>query len=58
MIDIELGEMYGMDSYKDLVETINYLKRLGFTDNEIQKILDKSKNKSKEGAKMEGSETI
>lgn len=49
MIVIELGEMYGMNSYKDLVETINYLKGLGFENDEIQKILDKSKNKSKEG---------
>lgn len=50
MITLELGELYGMDSYKDLMDAINELKDYGYKDSEIQEILDRSK------AKMEGAE--
>lgn len=50
MITLELGELYGMDSYKDLMDTINELKENGWKDSEIQEILDRSKTK------MEGAE--
>lgn len=43
MIKIELGELYGCESYKELTETINHMKRSGMSDEQIQEILDKSK---------------
>ncbi len=50
MITLELGELYGMDSYKDLMDAIRDLKEHGWKDSEIQEVLDRSKTKSEEGA--------
>ena len=43
MITIELGQTYGMDSAKELMQTIEELKRMGMSDEDIQAILDRSK---------------
>ena len=46
MINLELGELYGMDSVKELVHTIKELHDIGMSDSEIQMILERSKNKA------------
>jgi len=56
MITLELGESYGMDSYEDLLDTIKVLKEHGWSDSEIQEVLDRSKGKSKKGAEDEESD--
>lgn len=50
MLTLELGELYGMDSYEDLMDAIKELKERGWSDSEIQEVLDRSKTKSEEGA--------
>lgn len=49
MLTLEMGELYGMDSYEDLMDAIKELKEHGWNDSEIQEVLDRSKTK-KEGA--------
>ena len=43
MITLELGQLYGMDSEKELMQTIKELKNTGMSDGDIQAILDRSK---------------
>ena len=43
MIDVQLGETYGMKDVKELMQTIQELQQMGMSDEEIQKILDRSK---------------
>ena len=47
MINIELGELYGMDSIKELMQTIEELRSMGMSDAEIQAILERSKEQTK-----------
>lgn len=51
MINIDLselvGNMYGMGSTKEFLQGIEEMKRSGFSDAEIQKILDRSKEGDK-----------
>lgn len=42
MITIKLGQTYGMNSAKELMQTIEELKRMGMSDEDIQAILDRS----------------
>ena len=49
MINIELGELYGMDNVKELMQTIKELQDMGMSDSEIQAILERSKNKAESG---------
>ena len=46
MINIKLGELYGMKDVKELMQTIQDLQNMGMSDAEIQEILDKSKESS------------
>ena len=46
MINIKLGELYGMKDVKELMQTIQDLQNMGMSDTEIQEILDKSKESS------------
>ena len=46
MINIELGELYGMDSIKELMQTIKELQDMGMSDAEIQAILERSKEQT------------
>ena len=46
MINIKLGELYGMKDVKELMQTIQDLQNMGMSDTEIQEILDKSKEDS------------
>ena len=46
MINLELGELYGMDSIKELMQTIEELRSMGMSDIEIQAILDRSKEQT------------
>ena len=43
MITLELGELYGMESEKDLMQTIKELQDMGMSDENIQAVLDRSK---------------
>ena len=43
MITIELNELYGMENEKELMNTIQELKAIGMTDEEIQECLNRSK---------------
>ena len=45
MITLEMGQLYGMNSEKELMQTIKELKNMGMSDNDIQIILDRSKTK-------------
>lgn len=49
MISLEMGQLYGMNNEKELMQTIKELKNTGMSDNDIQVILDRSKAESKEG---------
>lgn len=46
MINIELGELYGMDNVKELMQTIKELQDMGMSDSEIQVILERSKDET------------
>ena len=46
MITLEMGQLYGMNSEKELMQTIKELKNTGMSDNDIQIILDRSKAES------------
>lgn len=46
MINLELGELYGMDSIKELMQTIKELQDMGMSDAEIQAILERSKEQT------------
>lgn len=49
MITLEMGELYGMESEKDLMQTIKQLQDMGMSDVQIQAILDRSKEENKNG---------
>ena len=48
MITLEIGQLYGMNNEKELMQTIEELKNIGMSDNDIQVILDRSKAESEE----------
>ena len=48
MITLEMSQLYGMDNEKELMQTINELKNMGMSDNDIQDILDRSKAESED----------
>ena len=43
MITLEIGNLYGMESQEQLLQTIKELKEIGMTDEQIQEILERSK---------------
>lgn len=43
MITLEMGELYGMESEKDLMQTIKELQDMGMSNENIQAVLDRSK---------------
>lgn len=45
MIRMELGELYGFDTWKELWEAIKLIKSMGMSDEEINIILERSKTK-------------
>ncbi|MBO7451348.1 MAG: hypothetical protein J6U54_13370 [Clostridiales bacterium] len=47
MLNLELGELYGMDSWDDVLDAIALLKEQGWSDSEIQEALDRSKTKKR-----------
>ena len=49
MITLKMGELYGMESEKDLVQTIKELQDMGMSDDDIQAVLDRSKEENKSG---------
>ena len=42
MITLKLGELYGMKNEKELLDNIAWLQSMGMSDEDIQKILDRS----------------
>lgn len=48
MLNLELGELYGLSSLEELLSTINELQELGFSDERINEILNRSRTKNKE----------
>ena len=46
MITLEMGQLYGMNSEKELMQTIKELKNAGMSEDDIQVILDRSKTES------------
>lgn len=46
MTTLEMGQLYGMNNEKELMQTIKELKDMGMSDNDIQVILDRSKTES------------
>lgn len=47
MINLELGNNYECDSQDELLATIESLKSMGMSDDEINEILDKSNQNNK-----------
>lgn len=43
MISLDLRQLYGMDSEKELMMAIEELRKMGMRDDVIQTILDRSK---------------
>lgn len=51
MINLEIGELYGLRNEKELLETIRTLQEIGMTDEQINKILENSKRGDEFGSK-------
>lgn len=49
MITLKMGELYGMESEKELMQTIKELQDMGMSDEDIQALLDRSKEEIKSG---------
>ena len=49
MINLEIGELYGLESERELMQTIKQLQDMGMPDEDIQAILDRSKEENKSG---------
>lgn len=49
MLKLVIGELYGMDNIEQLMSTIQDMRNLGMSDEEIQEVLDRSKTPNKEG---------
>ena len=47
MINLEIGELYGMESERELMEAIQSCRTIGMSDAQIQAILDRSKEENK-----------
>lgn len=48
MTSIEMCQLYGMGSEKELITAIVWLRKMGMPDSKIQAILDRSKEESKD----------
>lgn len=48
MINLEIGELYGLESERELMEAIQFCRNMGMSDESIQAILDRSKEGDKE----------
>lgn len=48
MISLDLRQLYGMDSEKELMTAIEELRKMGMPERNIQAILDRSKAESEE----------
>lgn len=48
-IKIELGELYGCKDISELMHSIDCMKKMGFSDDEINEVLERSKKR--EGSK-------
>lgn len=48
MLKLVIGELYGMDNIEQLMSTIQDMRNIGMSDDEIQEVLDRSKTSNKE----------
>lgn len=48
MISLNMRQLYGMDSEKELMTAIEELRKMGMPESNIQAILDRSKEESKD----------
>lgn len=46
MITLDMGQLYGMNNEKELMQTIKELKNTGMSDGDIQVVLNRSKSES------------
>lgn len=44
MINLELGQLYGCNNQNELLDTIDMLKAIGMSDEDINEILNRSKD--------------
>lgn len=42
-IKLKMGELYGMNSINEVMKTIKSMKLIGMSDDDIQKVLERSK---------------
>lgn len=47
-IKLEMGELYGMNSIDEVMQTISDMQMIGMSDEDIQAVLDRSKGKEKD----------
>ena len=47
MVCMKLGELYGFDNWEELWKAVELLKLLGFSDEEINEVLERSETKQK-----------
>lgn len=47
-IKLEMGELYGMNNIIEVIEAITDLKMIGMSDDDIQKVLERSKERKEE----------
>ena len=47
MINLEIGELYGLESERELMEAVQFCRNMGMSDAQIQAILDRSKEENK-----------
>lgn len=48
MLKLKLGELYGCDSIEELMEAIDALQDMGMSDEELNKMLERSEQGEKE----------
>ena len=53
MINIDLGETYGLGSFEEAVAAIETLRRRGFSDEEINGILARSNDRGDQNERTE-----
>jgi len=48
LLKLKLGELYGFDSIEELMEAIDALQDMGMSDEELNKMLERSEQGKKE----------
>lgn len=53
LLKLKLGELYGFDSIEELMEAIDALQDMGMSDEELNKMLERSEQGKKESEDKE-----